>query len=116
MKKIYLIIGVIILIVIVITLTVLKNNNGTTTSSAKKIYQASELFTQRDLEQNVTTANATKYTVTDGENITITTEGVYLISGTANNVTIYVEAADIDKVQIVLENISITNETMQLYM
>lgn len=112
MKKIYGIIGVIVLIAIVIALSILKNNNGTTATSVKKIYQASELFTERDLEQNVNTTNATKYTVSDGENITITSEGVYLISGTAKNVTIYVEAGDSDKVQIVLEDLSITNETM----
>ena len=112
MKKIYGIIGIIILVVIVIALSVLKNNNGASATSTKKIYQASELFTNRDLEQNVNTSNATKYTVFDGENITITSEGVYLISGTANNVTIYVETADTDKVQIVLEDLSITNETM----
>ena len=112
MKKIYGIIGVIVLIAIVIALSILKNNNGTTATSVKKIYQASELFTERDLEQNVNTTNATKYTVSDGENITITSEGVYLITGTAKNVTIYVEAGDLDKVQIVLENLTITNETM----
>ena len=112
MKKIYGIIGVIILIAIVIALSILKNNNGTIATSVKKIYQASELFTERDLGQNANTSNATKYTVSDGENITITSEGVYLITGTAKNVTIYVEAGDLDKVQIVLENLTITNETM----
>lgn len=110
MKKIYGIIGIIVLIAIVIALSILKNNNGTTATTVTKIYQASELFTERDLEQNVNTTNATKYTVSDGENITITSEGVYLISGTAKNVTIYVEAGDSDKVQIVLEDLSITNE------
>lgn len=110
MKKIYGIIGVIVLIAIVIALSILKNNNGTTATTVTKIYQASELFTERDLEQNVNTTNATKYTVSDGENITITSEGVYLITGTAKNVTIYVEAGDSDKVQIVLEDLSITNE------
>ena len=112
MKKIYGIIGVIILIVIVIALSLLKNNNGITISSVKKIYQASELFTERDLVQDVNTSNATQYTVSDGEDITITSEGVYLISGTAKNVTIYVETGDSEKVQIVLENLAITNETM----
>ncbi len=110
MKKIYGIIVVIVLIAIVIALSILKNNNGTTATTVTKIYKASELFTERDLEQNVNTTNATKYTVSDGENITITSEGVYLISGTAKNVTIYVEAGDLDKVQIVLEDLSITNE------
>ena len=112
MKKIYGIIGAIFLIVIVISLSMLKNNNGTTATSVNKIYHASELFSERDLEQNANTSNATKYTVSDGENITITSEGVYLISGTAKNVTIFVEAGDLDKVQIVLEDLSITNETM----
>ena len=110
MKKVFLIIGVIVLISIVIVLSTLKNN--TTITTVSKIYKNSELFTTKDLEQDVNTTNATKYTVSDGENINITSEGVYVISGTAKNVTIYVEASDTDKVQIVLENLAITNETM----
>lgn len=112
MKKFYGALVVIILIAIIAILSVLKNNNGTASSSANKIYLESELFTQRDLEQNVNISSATKYTVSDEENITITSEGVYLISGTAKNVTIYVEAEDTAKVQIVLEDLSIENETM----
>lgn len=112
MKKVYLIIGVIVLIGVIIALSVLRNNNSATTTNVSKIYQSSELFTNRDLEQNVNTSNATKYNVSDGENINITSAGVYVISGSAKNVTIYVEAGDLDKVQIVLENLSITNETM----
>ena len=111
MKKIFTIIGVVILITMVIILSMLKKNN-TTITTVSKIYQGSELFTKRDLEQNVNTENATKYTVSDGENIRLTSAGIYLISGTAKNVTIYVEAGDEDKVQIVLDNLSITNETM----
>ena len=111
MKKIYAIIGVIALIGIVVLLSALKNSN-ITTNTVSKIYKGSELFTQKDLEQNVNTSNATKYTVSDGEDIKITSEGVYLISGTAKDVTIYVEAGDSDKVQIVLENATITNDTM----
>lgn len=112
MKKVYTIIGMIILISIVIALSVFKNSNTTTTTTVSKIYQSSNLFTERDLNQNVDTSNATKYTVSDGENINITSAGTYVISGTAKNVTIYVEAGDADKVQIVLENVSITNETI----
>lgn len=111
MKKFFTIIGVLILITIVIVLSMLKNNN-TIVTTVSKIYQSSELFTKRDLEQNVNTTNATKYTVSDGENISLKSAGIYLISGTAKNVTIYVEAGDDDKVQIVLDNLSITNETM----
>lgn len=112
MKKVSLIIVVIVLIAIVIILSVLKNNNNEKTNTTFKIYQVSELFTERDLNQNVNTSDATNYTISDGENITITQVGTYVISGTAKNVTIYVEAGDEDKVQIVLDNAFITNEEM----
>lgn len=110
MKKFYAIIGVIILIAIVIVLSIYKNSNTTTSTTVSKFYQSNELFTERDLKQNVDTSDATKYTVSDGKNITITEEGIYVISGTAKNTTIYVESGDSDKVQIVLENLAITNE------
>ena len=112
MKKSYTIIGVIILIAIIVTLTVLKNNNIIPNHEVTKIFKSSELFSDRDLKQTVDTSNATKYTVASGENINIKSEGIYVISGTAENVTIYIEAGDSDKVQIVLDNLSITNETM----
>ena len=112
MKKGYLIIGIIILIVIVIILSIWKNNKVSKINTVSKIYQSSEMFTERDLKQTVDTSDATKYTVSDGEDIKITEEGIYVISGTAKNVTIYVEAGDDEKIQIVLDNLSITNETM----
>lgn len=52
-----------------------------------------------------------QYTVSDGQNISITEEGVYVITGTASNVTITIEADDSAKVQIVLNNASITNDS-----
>lgn len=112
MKKIFTIIGVIILIVIVIVLSIFKNGNTTSTTTVSKIFKSSELFTEKDLEQNVNVNNATKYNVSDGQDITITSAGTYVISQTAKNVTIYVETADTDKVQIVFDNVSIINETM----
>lgn len=112
MKKIYLIIGIAVLIVIVIIFSLLKNNSTTKSNNVSKIYQSSELFTDRDLEQDVDTSNATQYTVSDEENITISSEGVYVISGTAKNVTIYVEAGNEDKIQLVLEKLFITNENI----
>ncbi len=73
---------------------------------------ATDLFTERDLEQTADLTNATYYTVSDGETISITTEGVYVISGTASNAQIVIEAADEDKVQIVLDGASITNDSI----
>ena len=69
----------------------------------------SDVFTNRDLEQEPDLTNAKYYDVKDGENISITEEGVYVISGSASNVTIYVEAKDESKVELVLDNLNLTN-------
>ena len=70
---------------------------------------ASELFTERDLTQNYDGSDAQAISLTDGQNVSITKAGVYVLSGTANNVTVTVEVGDEDKVQIVLDGVSITN-------
>ena len=70
---------------------------------------ASELFTDRDLRQTADTSDATYYTVSDNTNITITSAGVYVISGSAKEVTVTVEAGDDDKVQLVLNGVSVSN-------
>ena len=75
------------------------------------LVNGSELFTERDLTQGADTSGATSYTVESGKDIEITEEGVYVISGTAEDVTINVNADDSAKVQLVLDNLSITNET-----
>ena len=84
-----------------------KTTNITQTKWA--IYSASELFTDRDLEQAADLTNAKYYTVSDGENITITEEWVYVLQWTAKNVTVFVEADKEAKVQIVLDGVNITN-------
>lgn len=110
MKKIIIIMGVVALIAIVALLSLLKNNS--VANNVNKIYNESELFTARDLEQNPDTAGATEYEVSDNEDINITEAGTYVISGKASNVTIYVEVGDEDKVQLVLSDLSVTNESM----
>jgi hypothetical protein len=49
------------------------------------------------------------YTLASGQDITINEAGAYLIQGTATDTTIIVEAADTDKVTLVLENVTIEN-------
>ena len=73
--------------------------------------KASDLFTERDLEQTADLTGAAYYTVSDGQTITISEEGVYVLRGTAENVTVIVDALDTDKVQIVLDGVSITNNS-----
>ena len=83
----------------------------TANTTSTGMINATELFTNRDLTQNADLTDAKYYTVSDGQNINITSEGVYVISGSASNVTITVDAGDNDKVQIVLDGVSITNSS-----
>ena len=66
-------------------------------------------FTKRDLEQTADTSGAKSITVSDDNTIDITEEGVYTVSGTAENCTIRVEADENAKIQLVLDGVSITN-------
>ena len=85
------------------------NNNVETVVVETESSDDSERFTQRDLQQTPDLSDAVYYTVSDGENITISEEGVYVLSGSAEEVTVAVDAADDSKVQIVLDGVSIKN-------
>ena len=69
----------------------------------------SDLFTKRDLAQTADLSEATYFTVSDGETVTITEAGVYVLSGSAKEACILVEAGDEDKVQLVLDGLTIVN-------
>ena len=83
-----------------------------TTSSVKvegTTINTSELFTERDLQQEPDLSNAKKITLNDNEDVSITEEGIYVLSGNVKEVTITVEVGDNDKVQLVLDGVTITN-------
>ena len=88
--------------------TVVTTANVTSTG----VIDATELFTDRDLTQTPDLSDAEVIAVADGEDVLITKEGVYVLQGSASNVTVYVETdkADDAKVQIVLDGVSITND------
>ena len=69
----------------------------------------SELFTARDLAQTADLSQAKALTVSDGETLTIAEAGVYVLSGSAENATVVVDAGDDDKVQLVLDGLSMVN-------
>ena len=87
----------------------LTSTQTTQTVTTSAIYSLSDLFTNRDLDQTPDLDDATYYTVSDWEDITITEEWVYVLQWKAENVTVYVEADKEAKVQIVLDWVSITN-------
>ena len=81
------------------------------TSVSNGIIDTTNLFSNRDLEQNPDLSDAKSLTVSDGQTLNITEEGTYVISGTASNCTIKVEVDKESKVQLVLNGVNITNES-----
>ncbi len=79
------------------------------TASSGTFYTADDLFTKRDLEQEADTGEASYHELVSGQDIHITASGVYVLSGSATQSTVYVEAGDDDKVQLVLDEVTITN-------
>ena len=78
-------------------------------SAANTVTDLSDLFTDRDLAQSADLTNATYYTVSNNTDITISSAGVYVLSGNAEQVTVIIEAGDEDKVQLVLDGLNLTN-------
>ena len=70
----------------------------------------SDLFAKRDLEQTADTSEAKSITVADNKTIDISSEGVYTISGSAENCTVRIDADETAKVQLVLDGVDIENE------
>ena len=89
------------------------NVSGTDTASTSgsSALDTSDLFSSRDLEQTADLTGAENITVSDGETYTISKEGVYVVTGSASNAQIVVSAGDEDNVQLVLDSVSITNES-----
>jgi len=78
------------------------------TTDTDQIIVAAANDTAETVEEAVEPIKAT-YTLASGQDITINEAGTYLIQGTATDTTIIVEAADTDKVTLVLENVTIEN-------
>ena len=80
-----------------------------TTSASNTSTSGTERFTDRDLQQEADTTDAESLTLSDGKDLTISKAGVYVITGSASDASIIVDAADDDKVQLVLNNVTLTN-------
>ncbi len=76
------------------------------------LLDVSDQFSNRDLTQAADLTGATRITVVTGQDVTITEEGIYVISGSATDVTITIEAPDDAKVQLVLDGLAVTNTDM----
>ncbi|WP_373231072.1 carbohydrate-binding domain-containing protein [Cohnella sp.] len=79
-------------------------------SAETSVQDTSERFSDRDLEQSADLATAIQLNLESNQDVTLNKEGVYVLSGEVENVTVVVDAAEDAKVQIVLDDVSITNE------
>lgn len=73
------------------------------------VIDTADLFSDRDLEQEADLSDAVRLTVTSGQDVLITEEGTYVLSGNAEGATITVNVDSTEKVQLVLDGLSITN-------
>ena len=98
--------------------------SATTSSTSSSQVDTTDLFSSRDLEVGYDEETSTKITLSgdsassdsddvqiDGSTVTITDEGTYILSGTLDNGMIIVNAEDSDKVQLVLDGVTITHAT-----
>ena len=103
--------------------TTSSSNAGTTSGTSAGTIDASDLFSDRDLDPSYDEADAETITLSDdgssstsdavqidGSTITITAEGIYVVSGTLADGQIVVDA-DGAKVQIVLDGTSISSSS-----
>lgn len=74
--------------------------------------ESTDLFTDRDLTQTADRTDAESVTLSDGDTVTITAEGVYVLTGEAQNAQVVVECAEDAKVQLVLDGLTVTNDSM----
>lgn len=113
--------------------TVMESENGTSETSQTESVESvstesssdsSDMFTDRDMEIGYDEETSVRITLSgdsassdsdavqiSGSTVTITDEGTYILSGTLNDGMIVVSAEDMDKVQLVLDNVEITSST-----
>ena len=91
------------------SITTTTGKNTTLNYSKNSPLDTSNMFTQTDLTQTVDTTNAKKITLEDGKDVTIDAAGTYVITGTAKNSTVIVNASADAEVHLVFDNVSITN-------
>ena len=81
----------------------------TTAVLAGSVLDVTAMFTERDMVQMANTSGATQLALVSGQDVTITEAGVYLVSGSAEDSTIVVDADDEAKVQLVLDGVYVKN-------
>lgn len=87
-----------------------KTTDSKANTAKKGKVSDSSIFSERDLEQTYDESVAEKVTLSGNEDVEITKEGVYVLSGTLEDASVVVNVGDSEKVQLVLSGVNITNE------
>ena len=103
-KLLYRVMALCLILMLALSAAALASGNET-----QPIYSSDDLFTDRDSENQPDLSEAETLTLSDGQDITIDQAGVYVLSGQAAGVTVYVDAPDDAKVQLVLDGVTIEN-------
>ena len=103
-KMLYRVMALCLILTLALSAAALASGNET-----QPIYSSDDLFTDRDSENQPDLNEAAALTLSDGQDITIDQAGVYVLSGQAAGVTVYVDAPDDAKVQLVLDGVTIEN-------
>lgn len=82
---------------------------STATSTASEL-KASDVFTDADKDTSYDESNS-KVVKLNNESITINKEGTYILSGTISNGQLVVDATNTSKIKIVLNGVTINNDT-----
>ena len=81
------------------------------TPSTPDALTVEDLFTERDLTQRVATGRAEALRLQNGKETLISTEGIYRLSGNYRNTSLVIDAGEDAKVQLILDNLTLTNES-----
>lgn len=79
-------------------------------SSNSTVSAESDMFSTRDMDSSYDPSTASKITLAN-ETVTITEEGVYILSGEIKNGQVIVEVPDTQTVQLVLDEVNISSAT-----
>ena len=84
---------------------------GAESGFSPEVFAMDTVFTDLDLKQEADLSGAEYLTVSDGARLVIESPGVYVLSGTAVDASVTVKAGKKDRVQLVLDGLSIVNES-----
>ena len=109
MKKLFAITATLLAIILMFTAC---SHNKTSSDTETTTQQSTDMFTDRDLETEYDESIAQKITVSESNSdIKITAGGTYILSGSTSDGSVTVDVPDTDKVQLVLNGVSITSKT-----